>query len=127
MISAREMHRKERSISEQAGRGATCVHDGSRVAGSPGEPASEYLDWKQARNASFRNLKHSTKTISLRLPEALPERIRIEAHKRDRPYQSLIKAWLAEDVAQHRKGARRSSGSPEPGIGERAGRAPGGV
>ncbi|MFO7857444.1 MAG: BrnA antitoxin family protein [Ectothiorhodospiraceae bacterium] len=65
--------------------------------------SSEYLDWKRARTASFPNLKHSTRTISLRLPEALLERIRIEANKRDMPYQSLIKAWLSEDVEQHRK------------------------
>lgn len=42
------------------------------------------------------------KTISLRLPEALLDRIKIEANKRDMPYQSLIKAWLAEDVEESR-------------------------
>jgi len=46
-------------------------------------------------------LKPSTKTISLRLPVALLERIKIEANKRDMSYQSLIKAWLAEDIGQH--------------------------
>lgn len=65
--------------------------------------SSEYLDWSQARAASFPNLKHSTRTISLRLPEALLERIRIEANKRDMPYQSLIKAWLSDDVEERRK------------------------
>lgn len=64
--------------------------------------SSDYVDWEQAQRASFPNLKPSTKTISLRLPEALLERIKIEAHKRDMPYQSLIKAWLAEDVERHR-------------------------
>lgn len=44
------------------------------------------------------NLKPSTRSISLRLPESLLERIKIEANKRDMPYQSLIKVWLAEDV-----------------------------
>jgi len=43
-------------------------------------------------------LKPSTKTISLRLPETLLDRIKIEANRRDMPYQSLIKAWLMEDV-----------------------------
>ncbi|MCH8552617.1 MAG: BrnA antitoxin family protein, partial [Natronospirillum sp.] len=60
--------------------------------------SSEYVDWKQAAPASFPKLKPSTKTISLRLPEALLNRIKIEANKRDMPYQSLIKVWLAEDV-----------------------------
>ena len=62
--------------------------------------SSEFLDWKQARPVTMPNLKPSTKTISLRLPESLLERIKIEANKRDMPYQSLIKALLAEDVRQ---------------------------
>lgn len=60
--------------------------------------SSEYLDWSHATPTSLPNLKPSTKTISLRLPVSLLERIKIEANKRDMPYQSLIKAWLAEDV-----------------------------
>lgn len=64
--------------------------------------SADYVDWKQARPASFPNLKPSTKTISLRLPEALLDRIKIEANKRDMPYQSLIKAWLADDVEESR-------------------------
>lgn len=65
--------------------------------------STDYVDWSQARPASFPNLKPSTKTISLRLPEALLDRIKIEANKRDMPYQSLIKAWLAEDVEESRR------------------------
>jgi predicted DNA binding CopG/RHH family protein len=65
--------------------------------------SADYVDWNQARPASFPNLKPSTKTISLRLPEALLDRIKIEANKRDMPYQSLIKAWLAEDVEESRR------------------------
>lgn len=65
--------------------------------------SSEYIDWDKARTASFPNLKPSTKTISLRLPEGLLDRIKIEANKRDMPYQSLIKAWLAEDVKESRR------------------------
>jgi len=60
--------------------------------------SSEYIDWDKAQVASFPNLKLSTKTISLRLPEGLLDRIKIEANKRDVPYQSLIKTWLSEDV-----------------------------
>lgn len=60
--------------------------------------SSEYIDWDKAQAASFPNLKLSTKTISLRLPEGLLDRIKIEANKRDVPYQSLIKTWLSEDV-----------------------------
>jgi predicted DNA binding CopG/RHH family protein len=41
-------------------------------------------------------LKPSTKSISLRLPVHLLERIKVEANRRDVPYQSLIKVWLDE-------------------------------
>jgi predicted DNA binding CopG/RHH family protein len=65
-------------------------------------PSTDYLEWSNAEPASFPNLKPSTKTISLRLPEGLLDQIKIEANKRDMPYQSLIKVWLAEDVEQSR-------------------------
>lgn len=64
--------------------------------------SSDYVDWNQAKPVRLPNLKPSTKTISLRLPVALLERIKVEANKRDMPYQSLIKAWLAEDVDRQR-------------------------
>ena len=64
--------------------------------------SSDYLDWNKAEMAVFSNLKPSTKTISLRLPEGLLDRIKIEANKRDMPYQSLIKVWLSQDVEAHR-------------------------
>lgn len=64
--------------------------------------STDYIDWSQAKPARFPNLKPTTRTISLRLPVALLERIKVEANKRDMPYQSLIKAWLADDVSRHR-------------------------
>ena len=64
--------------------------------------SSEYVDWNKAAVTMLPNLKPSTKTISLRLPEMLLDSIKVEAHKRDIPYQSLIKAWLAEDIKQSR-------------------------
>ena len=65
--------------------------------------SSEYIDWHQAQPVLMPNLKPSTKTISIRLPESLLDSIKIEANKRDMPYQSLIKVWLSEDVKQNRK------------------------
>jgi predicted DNA binding CopG/RHH family protein len=62
--------------------------------------SSEYLDLKQAKPVTMPNLKPSTKVISLRLPEGLLDRIKVEANKRDMPYQSLIKYWLAKDVQE---------------------------
>ena len=66
--------------------------------------STDYVDWSQAKSASLPNLKPSTKTISLRLPEGLLDSIKIEANKRDMPYQSLIKVWLAEDVKESQQG-----------------------
>ncbi len=60
--------------------------------------STDYVDWSRAERARFPNLKPSTKAISLRLPVDLLERIKIAANKRDVPYQSLIKVWLAEKV-----------------------------
>ncbi len=57
-----------------------------------------YVDWSNARRTHFPNLKPTTKAISLRLPVSLLDRIKVEANKRDVPYQSLIKTWLAEKV-----------------------------
>ncbi len=64
--------------------------------------SNDYLDWSKANTVSMPNLKPSTKTISLRLPETLLDRIKTEANKRDMPYQSLIKAWLMEDIDENR-------------------------
>jgi predicted DNA binding CopG/RHH family protein len=58
--------------------------------------SSVYVDWSTAERVLLPNLKPSTRSISLRLPVALLERIKIAANKRDVPYQSLIKTWLAE-------------------------------
>ena len=60
--------------------------------------SADYLDWRQAQPVRLPALKPSTIAISLRLPVPLLERIKIAANKRDMPYQSLIKAWLAEKL-----------------------------
>ena len=59
---------------------------------------ADYFDLSKAERVRFPNLKLSTQSISLRLPLGLLERIKIAANKRDVPYQSLIKVWLAEKV-----------------------------
>ena len=46
--------------------------------------SSDYVDWSQAQSVSMPNLKPSTKTISLRLPESLLDSIKIEANRRSR-------------------------------------------
>jgi|SRR5215510_11922641 len=63
------------------------------------QDSTQYVDWSPAKPARFPNLKPSTQSISLRLPASLLDNIKIEANKRDVPYQSLIKVWLAEKTA----------------------------
>jgi predicted DNA binding CopG/RHH family protein len=58
----------------------------------------DYLDWSRAKSASLPNLRPTLKTISLRLPVALIAELKILANKRDVPYQSLLKSFLAERV-----------------------------
>ena len=60
--------------------------------------SSEYVDWKTAQQVILPNLKPSTKTISLRLPQHLLDSLKAAAHSRDVPYQSLIKVWLQEKL-----------------------------
>jgi len=60
--------------------------------------SADYLDWSEGQRVTLPNLKPSTKSISIRLPVDLLERIKVEANRRDVPYQSLIKVWLSEHV-----------------------------
>ena len=56
--------------------------------------STEYIDYSKIEKISFPNLKLTSKPITIRLPQSLIERVKIEAHKRDIPYQSLIKQIL---------------------------------
>ena len=62
--------------------------------------STDYVDWSTAQRVTFGRLKPSTQMISIRLPEALLEDLKPLANKRDVPYQSLLKIFLAERVAQ---------------------------
>lgn len=64
---------------------------------------TDYFDMSTARRVEFPNLKPSTKTISLRLPQGLLDSIKVQANKRDVPYQSLIKILLDEKIRQLQK------------------------
>jgi len=65
---------------------------------------SLYFDWSKARHVKFPNLKYSTETISLRVPANILDDIKIEANKKDMPYQSLMKIYLATAVKADQKG-----------------------
>ncbi len=62
--------------------------------------STEYVDYSKGKRVLFSKLKPSTRTISIRLPEPLIERLKLLAKKRDVPYQSLLKIFLAEKVKE---------------------------
>ena len=74
--------------------------------------SSPFVDWSKARVAVFPNLKPSTETISLRLPAALLAELKALANKRDVPYQSLLKVFLAERVDRETHAMNASSRQP---------------
>ena len=59
--------------------------------------STDYLDWTKAQRIVLPNLKPTTKTISLRLPQYLLDLIKAASNSRDESYQSLIKVWLQEN------------------------------
>ena len=63
--------------------------------------STDYLDWTNAQRMVLPNLKPTTKTRSLRLPQHLLDSIKAAANSRDVPYQSLIKVWLQEKLQSH--------------------------
>jgi predicted DNA binding CopG/RHH family protein len=62
--------------------------------------STEFVDWDRAEVVVLPQLKPTTKSISLRLPESMLNQLRLLANKRDVPYQSLIKLFLKERIDQ---------------------------
>ena len=60
--------------------------------------ATDFIDFSQAQQTLMPKLRPTLRTISIRLPEPLLESIKVLAHKRDVPYQSLMKMLLAEGI-----------------------------
>lgn len=84
-----------------------------------------YIDWRRARRRVFPNLHPSLKTISLRLPELMLEELKLLANKRDVPYQSLLKLFLAERIEvelRQRNGGEGRTNSALQRTGRRAAR-----
>jgi predicted DNA binding CopG/RHH family protein len=64
--------------------------------------STKYVDWPQGKRRKLIHLKPSLRTISLRLPVAMIEDLKLIANQRDVPYQSLLKVFLAERLAKER-------------------------
>jgi len=64
---------------------------------------TEYVDWSTAKRTKFPRLKPTLRTISLRLPVSMIEDLKMLANRRDVPYQSLLKVFLAERLERERR------------------------
>ena len=62
--------------------------------------SADYLDWSGAKKVVLSGLTPSVKSISLRLPESMVAQLKLLASKKDIPYQSLMKIFLAERIKQ---------------------------
>jgi predicted DNA binding CopG/RHH family protein len=71
--------------------------------------STEYVDWSQARQVAFPNLRLSSTPISLRLPDALLMDLKRLANEQDVPYQSLMKVYLADRVSEERRRRYRAT------------------
>ena len=67
--------------------------------------STQFIDWRTAERRKFPKLKPTLRTISLRLPVSMIEDLKILANKRDVPYQSLLKVFLAERLREERRRA----------------------
>lgn len=63
---------------------------------------ADYFDLTSAQKAIFPDLKPTTRSISIRLNESLIQELKTLAHKKNIPYQSLIKIYLSEKVREER-------------------------
>ena len=58
--------------------------------------SADLIDWRKGKRLALPNLRPSSQTISLRLPKPMLDRLKLLANKRDVPYQSLLKMFVAE-------------------------------
>jgi len=68
--------------------------------------STEYVDWQAGKRKRLGQLKPALRTISLRLPVSMIEDLKVLANRRDVPYQSLLKVFLAERLARERQPRR---------------------
>ena len=70
----------------------------------------DYFDSSRPLKGNFPNLKPSLKSVSIRLPEDMLIELKGLANKRDVPYQSLLKIFLAKQIALEQE---YTAGRPE--------------
>jgi predicted DNA binding CopG/RHH family protein len=68
--------------------------------------STDYVDWRRAERVKLPNLRPTTRTIPIRLPESMIEKLKVLANKRDIPYQSLLKMFVADKIEEELRSAR---------------------
>ena len=104
VISARDMNRSERRPTRDMKKKLPEFknEDDERKFWATAD-STEYVDWQSAKRHNLVRLKPSLKTISLRLPVSMIEDLKVLANRRDVPYQSLLKVFLAERLVRERQ------------------------
>ena len=60
--------------------------------------STEYVDWSKAEKWVFPNLKLSSTPITIRIPDSLLNRVKMKAHQKDMPYQTLVKQFIYQGL-----------------------------
>ena len=68
----------------------------------------DFMDRTSVRKGVFSDLKPSLKSVSIRLPEDMLEELKVLAHKKDVPYQSLVKIYLSREILMERRNLKAS-------------------
>lgn len=68
----------------------------------------DFMEAESVTEGRFPNLKPTLKSIFIRLPEHMLEQLKILAHKRDIPYQSLVKLYLGREILMERRALESS-------------------
>ena len=68
----------------------------------------DFMDRTSVRKGVFPDLKPSLKSVSIRLPEDMLEELKVLAHKKDVPYQSLVKIYLSREILMARRNLKAS-------------------
>ena len=100
IISARDMTKRKRGCMKTMKKIPKFKSEKEETEFWSKSDSTEYINWKNAGKAVFLNLKPSLKTISLRLPEILLADLKMLANKKDVPYQTLLKTYLADRIEE---------------------------
>ena len=68
--------------------------------------SSAFVDWRRAKRVRLPKLRPTTRVISIRLPESMIEQLKVMANQRDVPYQSLLKMFVADRLAEELRSTR---------------------